>query len=100
VSRWYRDRGTGKGLRGTCTFATCALPIPPFYSRYVDDGAWWEGPIYHGYASRYFVPFASGLLTATGSDAGLWEVPGAAAAAHYQSKVNGGGEVRGGGGGG
>ena len=48
------------------------------------DGAWWEGPIYHGYASRYFVPFAKGLSTATGSDAGLWEIPGAREAAHYQ----------------
>ena len=48
------------------------------------DGAWWEGPIYHGYASRYFVPFATGLGTATGSDAGLWEIPGAQEAAHYQ----------------
>lgn len=36
------------------------------------------------YASRYFVPFATGLQTATGADAGLWSILGATSAAHYQ----------------
>ena len=48
------------------------------------DGFWWEGPIYAGYAARYFVPFATALRTATGDDGGLLALPGVADAAHAQ----------------
>lgn len=65
VSRPYTmDDGTGDG--------------------YQDDGAWWEGSIYHGYASRYFVPYVSALETTLGNDQDLWEVPGAISSGHFQ----------------
>lgn len=56
---------------------------------YAFDGAWWEGPIYAGYADRYFVPFASALETATGSDGGFFGLPGVALAAAYEARAMG-----------
>ena len=53
---------------------------------YSPEGAWWEGPIYHGYASRYFVPFASSVESSTG-DASLWALPGVNKTANYQMHV-------------
>ena len=64
----------------------CSAAAPPGDGTgggYADDGAWWEGPIYHGYASRYLVPFAASLETAAG-DSSIWDLPGVALVAHYQ----------------
>ena len=64
----------------------CSAAVPPGDGTgggYANDGAWWEGPIYHGYASRYVVPFAASLETAA-VDTSLWELPGVSLAAHYQ----------------
>ena len=51
---------------------------------YSPDGAWWEGPIYSGYALRYFLPFAAATETALG-DASLFTTPGLLQAPAYQT---------------
>jgi hypothetical protein len=53
---------------------------------YSPEGAWWEGPIYHGYASRYFVPFASSVESSSG-DSSLWLLPGVSKTSSYQMHV-------------
>jgi hypothetical protein len=47
------------------------------------DGAWPEGPNYGGYASRYLVPAAFSMLSATGSDGGLLSAPGVSHAPRF-----------------
>ena len=42
------------------------------------------GPIYHGYAARYLIPFAAALATAVGDDAGLLDAPGVHRTARFQ----------------
>ena len=66
--------------RGVLSSATAATE---YGGGFRNDGAWWEGPIYSGYALRYFVPFASGLESAK-SDGSLFTLPGVSAAPSYQ----------------
>ena len=51
-------------------------------SGFAPDGAFWEGPIYGGYAARYFIPFATAMAGVTGDDQGLFELAGVGSLAH------------------
>lgn len=86
VPSWVESQILPTAIAGVTASATRPVDVSDgFGSGYEDDGVWWEGPIYHGYASRYFVPFVWSLLSATGGDAGLLAAPGVNYTAFYQS---------------
>ena len=71
-------------LRNATRGVLCSAEAPEaFGGGYAPDGAWWEGPIYSGYALRYLIPFATALATAKG-DASLLALPGLALAPRFQ----------------
>ena len=104
-SNWAQVTNSGAGLAALAIEGEAG--VPPFYAGlltnatrgvlcsaagasegsgdgYAPDGGWWEGPIYHGYALRYFIPFATALETAKG-DATLLSLPALALAPRFQT---------------
>lgn len=80
VPPWYADILRNATRGALCSAAGASEGAG---GGYAPDGGWFEGPIYSGYALRYFIPFASALATAKG-DGSLLAVPGLALAPRFQ----------------
>jgi len=56
---------------------------------YGPDGAWYEGPNYWGYTTRFYVNLMAALDTAFGDTFGYMEVPGVAQTGYFITAVTG-----------
>ena len=62
---------------------------PRCLSRFGPDGAWFEGPMYWGYATFYEAMYLGSLETACGTDFGLGDLPGTDHAGWFPVYCNG-----------
>lgn len=56
---------------------------------YGPDGAWYEGPVYWGYATSYYIGFMSSIYSVYGETFGYMETPGVAQTGYYINALSG-----------